>query len=242
MSGGPGGRAAVGSLAIVLLLIVMSAVRNRDWQDEITLWEVAIGRAPGKGRVVYRLGRAYGDKGRWDEAFTYLTRAKELDPDLFGQYLAKPGEVYRVQGRFAEAEQEYRRQIQAEPDRPLLRNELGIALIGQRRFKEALQEFSEAIRIDPAYAMAYANRGVVNVELHQLDDAVRDFRTALELEPKNSGFHAKLGFAWFQLGRIDDAIAEYDEALRLDPGNEQARRNRSYIMVGRPSPGPRGAP
>lgn len=239
MSGGARGRAAAGLTAMVLLCAVTSAVRNGDWKESITLWEDAIGKAPGKGRVNYQLGRAYGDRGRWSEAYTYFARAKELDPDLFQMFLAPPAEVFRVLGRPEEVEKEYRKQIQREPDQPLPRNELGITLFGQRRFDEALREFNEVIRIDPAYAVAYANRGVVHVELHRLNDAVSDFRKALELEPKNSGFHAKLAFAYYRLGRIDDAIAEYDEALRLDPGNEMARRNRSFIMVGRPSPGPR---
>ena len=76
-------RIAGPALAALVLaaLASSSAVRNREYRSEESLWEAAArGPAP-RLRVLNNLGAAYIDSGRWEDAERVLRAARALDPD-----------------------------------------------------------------------------------------------------------------------------------------------------------------
>lgn len=72
---------AVAALAIVLALFVATVVRNRDYRDEIALWQATAQRSPQKARVWNNLGYAYQLAGRRGDALEAYRRALQLAPD-----------------------------------------------------------------------------------------------------------------------------------------------------------------
>jgi tetratricopeptide (TPR) repeat protein len=223
-------RSLAGLAALVLLLASLSYVRNGFWIDSVTLWEDAAAKAPGKGRVNYELGRAYGFQGRWDDAYRSIEKAKRQDAPMFDRLLLSTAEAFRRQGRLPEAEREYRAMLAQDPDRPETRVDLGCVLYAEQKLAEAHREFSEAIRLDAGYAAAYANRGVVNVEMKNPGAGADDLLQAVMLEPGNADYRTKLGFAYLLLGFYDEAVAAYDGALRIEPGNERAQKERAEAL------------
>lgn len=71
-------RRLVATLALVLA--VLTVQRNRDYVDEIALWESTVRLSPDKARVHNNLGYAYMYARRYDDARREFTTALQLDP------------------------------------------------------------------------------------------------------------------------------------------------------------------
>jgi tetratricopeptide (TPR) repeat protein len=114
----PAGRSGAGLAAgvgLVLLWGGMSVQRNRVWRDDKTLWEGTVRVSPGSVNARAHLGRLYFIEGRYDEAFTQLDAARQLDfrspeYDYFEGYLAY------VRQDYPRAIDCFRRSLARDPD------------------------------------------------------------------------------------------------------------------------------
>lgn len=70
----------ISAAAACVLLALATHTRNRDYRDEISLWEAAAKYSPNKGRVYNNLGYAYELAGRKEDASKAYRRALEIDP------------------------------------------------------------------------------------------------------------------------------------------------------------------
>lgn len=68
------------AVAACALLTLATYSRNRDYRNEITLWEATAQYSPNKGRVYNNLGYAYELAGRKEDARKAYQRALEIDP------------------------------------------------------------------------------------------------------------------------------------------------------------------
>lgn len=73
----------VATIAVVVLLGAATALRNRDYATEVTLWEATARTSPHKARVWNNLGWAWQQAGRIEDAKRAYDRAIELDPDFW---------------------------------------------------------------------------------------------------------------------------------------------------------------
>ena len=73
------GRSA--AVMIVCLCIVLTAQRNRLYQDPVLLWEDTVRRSPSKARPHNNLGHAYALAGRWELAIEEFRMAARINPD-----------------------------------------------------------------------------------------------------------------------------------------------------------------
>jgi len=70
-----------GSAVVACMMLALAThARNRDYRDEITLWEATAKYSPNKGRVHNNLGYAYELAGRMEDARKAYRRALEIDP------------------------------------------------------------------------------------------------------------------------------------------------------------------
>jgi hypothetical protein len=76
----PGRAAATVTLLLALALAGATALRNRDYRDEITFWVAATHAAPEKARAWNNFGYAFQMAGRHAEAREAYLRALALDP------------------------------------------------------------------------------------------------------------------------------------------------------------------
>jgi tetratricopeptide (TPR) repeat protein len=79
-------RIRVGFLAVAALLAVASGIASfvyaRAWTGDVALWEAAVARQPRAEYAWVKLGEAYREAGRWDDADRTYARAIALMPDL----------------------------------------------------------------------------------------------------------------------------------------------------------------
>ncbi len=73
---------AINGLVAVLAItgVILTASRNRDYLDEVSLWQATIRLSPNKARVWNNLGYAHALAGQFGEARAALLHALSLDP------------------------------------------------------------------------------------------------------------------------------------------------------------------
>ena len=71
-------------LAVLLLASYATFQRNRDYSSPVALWESAVRLSPAKSGTHLKLGTAYHQEGRWNEALFSYYRAVHLPEDGAG--------------------------------------------------------------------------------------------------------------------------------------------------------------
>jgi hypothetical protein len=69
--------------ALLLALASLTVLRNRDYRDEISLWQSTVAQSPHKARVHNNLGYAYLLAHRYGEARQEFNAALQLDPGFY---------------------------------------------------------------------------------------------------------------------------------------------------------------
>ncbi|MCK6580031.1 MAG: tetratricopeptide repeat protein [Anaerolineae bacterium] len=114
----------------------------------------------------------------------------------------------------------------ADPENPVVYNNIAFYLGRLGRTDEALETYAEAIRLDPAYRSALVNRGDLYLSLEEYASAIADYDRAIEVEP--SGYaHNRRGIAYFNLNDYAAAEADFAAAFALEPDEAVFVRNRA---------------
>ena len=173
--------------------------------------------------------------GGTDELVAALKTAKVTKPShVDPQAAAQQGEIqqhsargaaYMREGRYADAEKEFRAAIGLAPQDADLHFNLGFTLGQEGDQDGAIAEYHEALRLNPNHEWAHASLGIALGNKGDWDGEIAEEREALRLNPKNEAAHVDLGIALGGKGDWDGEIAEEREALRLNSNNDFAHLN-----------------
>jgi len=214
---------------IILSLGTFTYMRNRVWQDEITLWSNVISKNPQSQRAHNNLGVVLKKRGRIDEAIGHFLKALRIKPnDVDAHY--NLGIALADQGRTEEAIDHYLQALRIKPDFEKAYNNLGTALAGQGRTEEAIDHYLQALRIKPDFDKAHNNLGLALYKKGRLEEAIDHYLQALQIKPDYEDAHHNLGIALAKQDRIEEAIYHYLQALRIKPDNSEAHNNLGVVL------------
>ena len=125
----------------------------------------------------------------------------------------------------------FKKVIDADPQNPRFRLELGDLYYGQGKYNEAINTFKDAVKIDPSDSRCYFLLGNVFNKKGSVEEAVREYIQAIKLNPKHFMAHYNLGRIYTVRNRIQDAIREYEEALVIRPDHSFSLNNLAYIYI-----------
>jgi CRP-like cAMP-binding protein/Flp pilus assembly protein TadD len=132
--------------------------------------------------MLFSLGLACRQLGRYPEALTYLHRAAELQPGSADiQY--ELGSLYRLVDQYDRAITHLEEAIRLRPDFVDAYNQLGITYYDQGEFVEALTVFRATTQLEPSNPHHYYNLGTLLKLLRDYAAARSAFQTAVELKP-----------------------------------------------------------
>lgn len=231
------GLAAVASVAC-LALALRTYARNRDWQDNYSLWSSAVAVCPEDARAHNNLGNALlsmsggadpeaGGPPDMAGASREYRMALRINPRFAEAHFNLGNALLQQPGGQAEALSELQEALRLRPDYPEAHNALGTFLSSlPGRMPDAIREFQTAIQERPDYVEAHGNLGNAWLQTpgHQ-EDAIREDRIAISLLPEFAHGHYNLAGALLNGGRVEEAIAEYREALRINPDLAEAHYN-----------------
>jgi tetratricopeptide (TPR) repeat protein len=222
-------------IAYVALGVIATAAaartwtRNRDWQDELTLWSAAVNTAPNSARVHGEYGRVLMDRAQGE---------------------AESGRSADAEQDYAAAQAHYETALKIYPSYAPPMDGLATILSLHERYDEALVLYARAVKVQPSNFVSVTNwggllwdksrRAAVQAsslrsqgqiaEADRLEkQADTGFRQALEkvdraIAMKPSYAHAHLVRALLLDAYVHDpagAIAEFEEVLRLAPNHPQ---------------------
>jgi tetratricopeptide (TPR) repeat protein len=212
---------AAAAAAIALALGALTADRNRDYRDEITIWQQTVLRRPSNVRALQNLGAALAHNGRPQEAVPFLERALAIDP--YAEYaLENLGLIRLEEGRSSEAVALLSRRLERRPDDGISHLNLAKALLATGDSAGALAALEEAVRLLPDNGLAHARLGLVLADQGRLKEAAAHGERGVALDPDNPAVRLAAGRIELRRGMPESAVRHYRVALERDPGELEA--------------------
>lgn len=169
-----------------------------------------------------------------EKARGLAAKALHLDDGVAEAHIALANVLFRCDWNWVEAEKEFKRGIELNPNTPssYLHYAMYLGVLG--RHDEAIAAMKHAVELDPYSALMYTELGVVLVWSGRYDEAAEQARKAIHIDSSSAGSHSVLASAYDQLGRYDEAIVEYLETDTLEGINPSAVANfkRAYASSG----------
>ena len=119
-------------------------------------------------------------------------------------------------GNFDEAEDLYRKILEAVPENPDVLNMLGLTAQAKGLHPQAISYFSQAIKISPTHLPLYFNLAVSYQNMNKFMQAIEAYNKIIELNPNIKEVYNNLGAIYEQLDDKQKALSSYQNAIKLD--------------------------
>ena len=182
------------------------------------------------------LGDLYRSLERYAEASAAYDRAIALldapDPSQWSLYFSR-GITREREGRWPEAEADFRHALELQPDQPQVLNYLGYSFVEKgENMDEALDMIERAVAARPDSGYIVDSLAWALYKLGRYDEAIAPMEQAVELEPVDAIVNDHLGDVLWAVGRKLEARFQWQRALSFDPDPTDADRIRSKLKVG----------
>ena len=171
-------------VVLCVALGILSARQAMVWRDSESLFRhvlAELGDHPYRAEIDFRLGLAYLDDGRRDEAFDAFRAALSLTPNHRGA-LANAAALSLDRGKPEDAVRDFTAALRGQ-ENPFYRHGLGLALGAMGRYAEASRELRRAVEEAPALAAAHYDLGRVLLALGDAASARRECDLLAALDP-----------------------------------------------------------
>jgi TolB-like protein/DNA-binding winged helix-turn-helix (wHTH) protein/Tfp pilus assembly protein PilF len=158
-------------------------------------------------------------------------RALEIDDNLPEAHVALALILENYDWDWSNAEKQYRRAIELNPNYATAHQWYAECLMWQGRFDEALRESENARRLDPLSLIIATDRGAILYFSRQYDRAIEQFQSVREMDPSFARVHLVVD-AYVQQGRFGEALADLEE-WRRSSGDGIHIRSRLVYLYGR---------
>ncbi len=172
---------------------------------------------PNDPEVLYVTTHAYSDLS---------TRASlQLANAAPGSYQAHElnAESLEMQGKWDEAEAEYRSILEQNPQLPGIHFRIGRLILSKPETPttatDAKKEIEEELKIDPNNAGAEYVMGELSAQAQQWDEAIGHFSRATKLDAGFSDAILGLGSAYVAAGKFAEAIPSLEKYVKMQPAN-----------------------
>ena len=183
---------------------------------------------------------ALGDVFRMDERYDEAADAYDV---AIGRIAAVENRHWRLfyvrgiaferLGEWPEAEADFMRALELEPDQPLVLNYLGYSWVEMgRNLDEAKTMIEKAVELRPDDGYIVDSLGWVAYRLGDFEEATRQLELAVELVPGDPIINDHLGDAYWQVGRLNEARFQWRRVLTLEPEDELAQQVRRKLANG----------
>jgi protein O-mannosyl-transferase len=176
----------------VIALAAGTVVRNRDWQNNFTLFSSAVQAVPGSARAHAGLGGEYLRRDELEAAGKEYQIALDIYPD-FGGVMNSYGLVQSRLGHNDEAVELFRKSLartrKDDPKYNTVASNLAEQLIKIGKSDEALRLLDRQLSTSPEDSRTWSIRAVIWYQRGDWTSARADARTALRFDPSNTQAH-----------------------------------------------------
>ncbi|PYX50539.1 MAG: hypothetical protein DMG79_05625 [Acidobacteria bacterium] len=145
-------------------------------------------------------------------------KALDLDDTLPEAHVSR-ADFLTCTWKWREAEQEYRRAIELDPNSAVAHYLYAFSLlVPEKRFDQALEEFHIALALDPLSPIMNTNYATVLMDAHRYPEALAQFHKTVERDPNFVPAHHKLSHLYAATGDFTNAVRELKKFAPL-PGS-----------------------
>ena len=143
------------------------------------------------------------------------------------------GITYERIDQWPDAEADFRRALELQPEQPLVLNYLGYTLVEKDlNIDEARDMIERAVAGDPDNGYITDSLGWVLYKIGEFEAAVPHMERAAELLPTDPIINDHLGDVYWSVGRKTEAVFQWKRALSFGPEEDEADRIRRKLDVG----------
>jgi tetratricopeptide (TPR) repeat protein len=113
----------------------------------------------------------------------------------------------------------FKNQVDAQPNDPQHRVNLGYSYFLLGKNEEAIKQFKVALDLDKKFYDAYLNLGIVYLDEERLDEGLKMASKASEIAPRDYKSQLLKGTAYRELKMYDESLETLSKANELMPGN-----------------------
>jgi len=172
--------------------------------------------AEGQARAWLSLGHVL-EKSKPDDAVAAYQKAASLQPKDQEPHVAA-GAFLEGQGKFADAEREYKEALALDPASDASTGLANIYMRG-RRFPDAENALRKLLAAHPEDASAHIQLGRVLAAESKNDDAISELQAAAKLAPGDLSVQGDLAELYMKAGKNDQAEAAYRGLLAAHPND-----------------------
>lgn len=173
---------------------------------------------------------------RFADAIPVYTRAIDLIPEAEQRHWTlfySRGISNERAGNWTEAEADFRRALELNPEQPQVLNYLGYSFVDRgENLDEALEMIKRAVAAQPEAGYIIDSLAWALFRLGRYDEAVEPMERASILEPVDPVVTDHLGDVYWAVGRKLEARFQWHRALSFDPEEKEAKRIRRKLEVG----------
>ena len=214
-----------------------------DFQKAIGYFEEAIKTDPNYAMAYSGLADAYTlltvysnvpPRELMPKAKNAALKALELDDKLAEAHASYGQIVVYYDYELAEAEKQYRRALELNPNYATAHQWLAEHLSALKRFDEALAEIKRALDLDPLSVIMNRIYADILLDARRFDEAAEQYKKTLELDPNFPTAHFFLARTYEAQGKYDQAVAQYALAAKTSglPAEVLAPANQAYAKSG----------
>ncbi len=172
------------------------------------------------------------DKEQIPRAKAAATRALEIDGTLSEAHTSL-GYVLQIERENSEAEREYKRAIELNPNYATAYHRYANLQVSAGRPDQALQMIKRAQELDPLSLIINTALGQIDCLNGRYDEGVEQLRKTLEMDPTFVHARGFLAMAYLKKGMYEDAIREIEKARVLSENSvpPQIVSYRGYIYA-----------
>ncbi|HTZ57312.1 MAG TPA: tetratricopeptide repeat protein [Acidobacteriaceae bacterium] len=189
---------------------------------------------PHDPEVLYVLTHAYSDlssRAAQELAVSAPTSIPGLEMDA---------DASEQQGKWDEAEKDYRKILEKNPHYPGIHFRLARLILSRPHppadfAEQAKKELQQELEIDPANAGAEYVLGELARQAQDLPEAVKHFSKATALDPNFGDAYLGLGMSLLEQKNYTEAVSPLEKAVKLEPGNPAGHYSlaTAYARTGR---------
>jgi tetratricopeptide (TPR) repeat protein len=202
-------------------------IRNRDWSDDIVLYNQTLDLSPDATVILNNLGTVYWHRSLSDKAESVWQKALTLDPNN-ASTLNNLGLVAGRKKQYPEAAQFFQRALKLRPDESDPHRNLGTMYRLMGMPGPAERELRMALALSPLDFNALNELGRLLLEEGRVDEAEDQFRASVRNEPNVLAYDF-LGEIDIRRRAVGEAERNFRAALSLDESDSNAHFGLGYL-------------
>lgn len=191
--------------AIILLLSVLTYMRNEKWKTAYSLWRDCYRKSPQKPRVCNNMGQIMHQYKKYDAAISFYNKALQHNPK-YAEVFYNRSRVYADLQQLPLAIHDLDSALLLKPDYYAAYNNKAILIYRQADTMKAIEILSFVILNKPNNIEALTNRAIIYAEKQEWEKAYTDISQAAKLDKSNTELKQIKNDIWKNLQQTKNLI------------------------------------